>query len=427
LQLAAAQAGKKNIILMVFDGLDWQTTRVAAHYRSGKADYAEGRGTGLLFQDYRQAPTDFGFCVTSPHNEMTEFDVNTQTLTHRESSSAGGYDFQMAGATPWARPANPAYLLGWDAIRYHPVTDSANAASALVTGRKTYNGSINVDVDGNQLQTVAHVLQNRGFSIGIVSNVPISHATPAAAYAHNVSRLDHQDLTRDLLGLPSISHPEDPLPGVDVLLGAGWNDEAVIDSDQGANHRAGNKYLTDIDRLRLATKSGGKYVLAERTAGQPGVSVLQSAVDTAIKEQKRLLGVFGVPSGHLPYRTANGDYQPTDGLTPTEVYTAADLSENPTLADLTRAALAVLAENPKGFWMMVEAGDVDWASHDVNIDNTIGAVLSGEEAFSAITDWVDANKAWSDTAIIVTSDHGHGFYLTNPQAIADAGRANSKP
>ena len=177
----------------------------------------------------------------------------------------------MAGSTPWDLPKNADYLLGWDQIRYHPVTDSANAATAMVTGRKTYNGSINIDPDGNQMHTVAHLLQKqRGFSIGIVTNVPISHATPAAAYAHNVSRLDHQDLTRDLLGLPSISHPQDPLPGVDVLLGAGWSDDAVSDADQGANHHSGNKYLTEGDRVQLATKVGGKYVVAERTAGLSG-------------------------------------------------------------------------------------------------------------------------------------------------------------
>ncbi len=63
---------------------------------------------------------------------------------------------------------------------------------------------------------------------------------------------------------------------------------------------------------------------------------------------------------------------------------------------------------------MVEAGDVDWGSHDANIDTVIGAILSGDEAFGAITAWVEQNKAWSETAVIVTSDHGHGFVLTDP-------------
>ena len=73
---------------------------------------------------------------------------------------------------------------------------------------------------GRQARTVSHELQAKGFAIGVVTSVPISHATPACTYAHNVSRDDFQDLTRDLLGLPSIAHRSQPLPGVDVLLGS---------------------------------------------------------------------------------------------------------------------------------------------------------------------------------------------------------------
>ena len=422
LQMAAARSGKKYIILMVFDGLDWQTTRAAAHFRSGSVAYSSGRGKGLRFQDYDRVMTDFGFCVTSPHNETTEFDVNAQRLSRIETVSTGGYDFAMAGSTPWDVPKNAGYLIGWDQLRYHPVTDSANSATALVTGRKTYNGAVNIDVNGMQLETVAHLLQQRGFSIGVVSNVPISHATPAAAYAHNVSRLDHQDLTRDLLGVTSVAHPKAPLPGVDVLIGAGWKDDADADVGQGANYQSGNKYLTWKDRQQIDIASGGRYLVTERTASHEGAAALDAAASEAVRTGARLLGFFGVSSGHLPYRTADGDYQPTDGVTPAEVYSAADIAENPKLADMTRAALTVLSRNEKGFWLMVEAGDVDWASHDVNIDNTIGAVLSGDEAFETITEWVEANNAWHETAIIVTSDHGHAFVLTDPQVFSRAGQ-----
>ncbi len=422
LQLSAIEAGKKYIVVIIFDGLDWHTTRAAAIYRSGKVGYDAGRGTGLSFQDYRNTETDFGFCVTSPHNETTEFNVDTQTLTKQVVDSTGGYDFQLAGATPWEVPRDMGYLIGWNERRYHPITDSANAATAILTGRKTYNGSVNLAPDGQQLQTVAHILQReRGFAIGVVTNVPISHATPAAAYAHNVSRLDYQDLSRDLLGLPSISHATEPLAGVDVLLGAGWSDDAATDTDQGANHRAGNKYLTDIDQLRLETQQSGKYVVVQRQTGTAGIMVLDQGVRQANHNSQKLLGIFGVKSGHLPYRTADGDYQPTTGVAAKEIYSTADIQENPKLSDLTSAALQCLSRNPNGFWLMVEAGDVDWASHDVNIDNTIGAILSGDEAFATVTEWIEANQLWKEAAVIVTSDHGHGFVLTDPSAISNAG------
>ena len=55
---------------------------------------------------------------------------------------------------------------------------------------------------------------------------------------------------------------------------------------------------------------------------------------------------------------------------------------------------------------MVEAGDVDWANHSNNIDNSIGAVLSGDSAFKSVTGWIEANGGWDDTVVLVTADHG---------------------
>jgi alkaline phosphatase len=70
------------------------------------------------------------------------------------------------------------------------------------------------------------------------------------------------------------------------------------------------------------------------------------------------------------------------------------------------------------FWLMVEAGDVDWASHANNIDNAIGAVRTGDAAVRAVFDWIERHDAWADSVVIVTSDHGHAFVLTEPEAFA---------
>jgi membrane-anchored protein YejM (alkaline phosphatase superfamily) len=64
------------------------------------------------------------------------------------------------------------------------------------------------------------------------------------------------------------------------------------------------------------------------------------------------------------------------------------------------------------------AGDVDWACHANNIDNCIGAIRSGDAAVRAIFEWVEERNAWNDTVVIVTSDHGHLFVLTDPAAFA---------
>ena len=66
---------------------------------------------------------------------------------------------------------------------------------------------------------------------------------------------------------------------------------------------------------------------------------------------------------------------------------------------------------------MLEAGEVDKANHNNNIDDAIGAVLSGDTAFTAITSWVEKNSNWEETCLIVTADHGHMMVLDDPSVL----------
>lgn len=422
LQKTAAESGKKRIILVVFDGMDWPTTRAAAIYQSKSVTYESGRGSGLHFLDYRGAPTDFGYFSTAPHNDGTDVDVDAQVVKNPGGTVFGGYDAELGGPDPWTPGSEPQYLAGRNRERPHAVTDSANSATSMTSGIKTYNGSINVDADGRQVEPIARTLQrDRGFAVGVVTSVPISHATPAAAYANNVSRDDYQDLSRDLLGLPSVAH-RDPLPGVDVLLGAGWGQRTEKAPDQGANFAPGGKYIADDDLRKIDHAEGGRYVVVERTAGARGGEALAAGAKRAADEGLRLFGLFGASArlfgDHLPSRTADGGYDPAIGIRSlAEKYAPEDLAENPTLAEMTTAALDVLGRNPRGFWLMVEAGDVDWANHDNNLDNSIGSVIAGDEAVRAITDWVEAHGGWDDTVLIVTADHGHYLNLKRPESL----------
>lgn len=433
LQRAAAAAGKKYIFLVIFDGTDWQTTQAAAIYHSGRVGYTEGRGTGLHWLDYTAGGTSqYGYVVTAPSNDGTKDDVNTQTVTNPGGAEPGGYNAEKAGNFPWSIASDRAYIHGKtadDKDGEHPYPDSAGTATACCSGVKTYNAAIGVDVSGAPVSAVAHELQQRGWAIGVVTSVPISHATPAAAYAHNVARDDYQDLTRDLLGLPSIMHPDAPLAGVDVLIGGGYGQNAKESKGQGTNFVPGNVWITDADRTTIDVAHGGRYVVAERTVGRDGSDVLSAAAEQAAGSGHRLFGFFGLGQygGHLPFQTADGDYNPTRGVKAAEQYSAADLSENPTLAEMTAAAITVLSRDPDGFWMMVESGDVDWANHDDNLDNSIGAVLSGDEAIKVITDWVEAHSNWDESLLIVTSDHGHDLNLLQPEALTgDAAHAASR-
>jgi alkaline phosphatase len=435
LQRRLAEEGRRFIILMVFDGLDWTMTRTAATALSGHAAYASGRGTGLSFLDqgFRSRAegtplTDWAFCVTSPANGGTRVDVDAQAVLNPGGTTPGGYDPLRGGGTPWDSRASARYLMGRDRERPHAVTDSAASATSLCSGVKTYNDAINVGPDGEPTEPIARTLQQAGYAVGVVTSVPVSHATPACAYANNVSRDDYQDLSRDLLGEPSIAHPL-PLPGVDLLIGCGAGVDSLSDKGQGANFEPGSRYVADSTIAAIDRSRGGRYVLARRTPGRRGAEVLAEAV-TVAGQNGRIFGLFGTADGHLPFRTADGSFDPAscrlDHEPPSapprkgcrsEPYTPADLLENPTLAEMTSAALDILGRRDR-FWLMVEAGDVDWAAHANDIDAMIGAVASGDDAFRTIVSWVEAGNRWDETAVIVTADHGHMFVLTDPEAFA---------
>jgi alkaline phosphatase len=431
IQKSALLAGKKHIILMIFDGMDWDTTRAAATYRARKVTYDEGRGNGLAFQDYRRVDTDFGYMVTSPKCDGSEIDVNAQLVMACEPAN-GGYSPALGGESPWSVPGSYSYLIDSDPGLSHEFTDSASSATSMTAGIKTYNKAINIDTSGNRVRPIAWDLQDAGFQIGVVTSVPISHATPAAAYASNVTRDDYQDITRDLLGLASSSNRK-PLRGVDVLIGAGWGvireeAEEVTEEivDQGENFEPGNRYIANTDLQRVDVDRGGKYVVAQRKFSESGAGQLKAASGRAVREGHRLFGFFGTRHAHLPYATADGRFDPVAGVSETDVYEPADIHENPTLADMTQSALDVLTARAKaretGFWLMVEPGDVDWANHNNNIDDSIGAVLSGDDAFRVICNWAEKNQCWDDTVVILTADHGHLLVVENWKAIADAAR-----
>lgn len=419
LQLEAAASGKRYIFLVIFDGMDWQTVQAAAIFQTGLADFPKGRGRGLNFIDYQGAPSDFGFFVTSAQFGDAKPDVDRQVFRETPSANLGGYSAAHGGPFPWSPHPSPEYLLGTFAELKHIVTDSAGSATSFCSGIKTYNSAINMDIQGRPVEPIARILQREGYLVGMVTSVPFNHATPACAYANNLDRDDYQDIARDLLGLASVTH-RTPLPGADVVVGAGAGELKDDDREkQGLNYVPGNKFVSQADLAMIDRQNGGRYVVAQRTAERSGIEVLTAAAETAAAHDARLFGMFGISGGHLPYRTADGRFDPVKGEKYHDQYTPADLFENPTLAEMTRSALNVLGHRPsaRGFWLMVEAGDVDWANHNNNIDDSIGAVISGAEAFQVVVDWIEERNCWNESLVIVTADHGHFLNLTQPEAL----------
>ena len=104
--------------------------------------------------------------------------------------------------------------------------------------------------------------------------------------------------------------------------------------------------------------------------------------------------------------------------------------ENPLLKDATLAALEVLGRSKKGFFLMVEQGDIDWANHANDYRWMIGTMWDLDQAVRAAVDFVNRpgdDITWENTLLIVTSHHVTGTMRLNDSKRLGRGRlpANS--
>jgi alkaline phosphatase len=252
-------------------------------------------------------------------------------------------------------------------------------------------------------------------------------------YAQDVHRDDYQDLARVMLGRPGILQQARRAPvraGLDVVIGTGFG---IVTNPtslalQGRNAVLGSLFITDEDLAAIDVQNGGRYLVAQTRSGAHGGQALKETAARAAGRGARLFGFYGrFGLDHLPYQTADGRYDPAPSLTPkgelrpAEWYSPADRIEQPTLAQMTEAALSVLtAERGQPFALFIEAGDVDFALHANNLDNAVGAVYSGEDAVRTVIRWVEGNSNWDDSVLIVSSDHGHYLVVDDPEALAAA-------
>jgi alkaline phosphatase len=252
-------------------------------------------------------------------------------------------------------------------------------------------------------------------------------------YAQNVYRDDYQDLARAMLGVPGIIQQTRQgalYSGLDVVIGTGYGvtTNAKSLAAQGRNGVAGNLFITDADLAAININCGGKYVVVHTVSGQNGGQALIAAAHNAAQRSARLFGFFGRNElDHLPFQTADGRYDPVPSLDrdgqpqAAESYSVGDLTEQPTFAEMTQAALAVLADPPgRPFALFIEAGDVDFALHANNLDNAVGAIYSGEEAVRTVIRWVETHSNWNEALLLVSSDHGHYLVVDDPRALAAA-------
>lgn len=238
------------------------------------------------------------------------------------------------------------------------VNDSAATATALATGHRTRYGAVGMMVKDNKLTSTPSALElaeSRGMRTGLVTTTTITHATPAAFYAHVEGRGAEDEIAQFMVDLPSRIKGAD---GVDVAMGGG---ASIFSKAQ-------------LDALKAR-----------------GVAIEQRWTSTAIPANSQLLGLYAPKQ--LDEATAR-------------LKTAAT---SPTLSAMTQRALDALAPSPKGFFLMVEGGQIDWRLHDQRRDSSlIDELVDFDDAVGVALAYA---KAHPDTLVIITADHDHSLSL----------------
>jgi len=251
------------------------------------------------------------------------------------------------------------------------VTDSAAAASAWACGQKFNNGEISFHRETKKgPKTILELAKEMGKSTGLVATSTITHATPAAFASHVPSRKCEKTIAKQLI----------TSTGVDVLLGGGLGNFKSTEEKK-------DKCGTWGDFIPLAEENNYKIVYNRE-------EMLNAA------GEKKLLGLFN-PKGMTPvFQKETGDPQ----------------NREPALSEMTRAALNILEQNDKGFFLMVEGSQVDWANHQNNLVYQIGEMLEFDRAVKVVLDWADSKLSRkAHTLVIVVPDHGcGGFAIKGP-------------
>jgi alkaline phosphatase len=325
-----------------------------------------------------------------------------------------GYDPEKGGTRPVYKTPDTekdAYFLwippGWSKPA---ATDSASAATAWATGYKTDDGNVAWlpgDPPDGQLPTIAELLrQHKNFSIGVVSTVPFTHATPAAHVSHNTSRNNYVAIGNEIL---FTTQP-------DVVIGGGWplangpanpNYQYIGECAYNAAFVPGPK-TTACQALPGYDELHQVYVTVERAEGVDGSVSLLTAAQDAIQQGKKLFGLFG---------GSNGNFEsPLPHNLPGTPLIERGHEGNPTLATASLAALKVLSQNPHGFFVMIEQGDIDWANHANDYQRMIGTGGDLEDAVSAVLDFINQpgdDLNLDNTLVIVTADHANSYMRFN--------------
>ncbi len=277
------------------------------------------------------------------------------------------------------------------------VGESAGTATALMSGQMTRAGLIGIGAgavrancassSGHHLPTILELAESAGKSTGIVTTTRLSHATPAAGYAHVPERdwENDADLPEEARqnGCKDIASQLIDFPhgnGIEVALGGGRLKFLPFDVEdpEGADNSEGR-----LDDRHLAEEWLKKYPNSAYVWSQPQFDLVDAA------STDHLLGLFN--SDHMQYEADRAD----------------DPAGEPSLAQMTRKAIEILGRNKDGYVLLVEGGRIDHGHHDSNAYRALTDGIAFADAVAVADRMTDA----SDTLIIVTADHSHTFTI----------------
>lgn len=279
-------------------------------------------------------------------------------------------------------------------------SDSAPTMTAMVTGVKTNDGFLSVDqglvrgdcgadIKTHQLKTILEIAESAGKSTGIVSTARLTHATPAANYAHTPERNWEADSNQpNGCAVPDIARQLIEFKygdGLEVALGGGreyFRPRTLPDpEDLGKfGRRKDNRDLTSEWTQKFGPKSAYIWNQAQFDAIDPNKTT-------------HLLGLF--ERSHMEYEV--------DRLT--------DTAGEPNLATLTEKAIKVLQKNRKGFYLHVEAGRIDHAHHAGNAYRALTDAIALSDAVKKAIETLKSIGELENTLIIVSADHSHTFTI----------------
>ena len=237
------------------------------------------------------------------------------------------------------------------------ITDSAAAGTCLASGKKTNNGMIGQTPDGAAAHSVASQLKQEGWGVGIMSSVPVDHATPASHYAHAEKRYEYYKIGTHLTQ-----------SGFDFFGGGGFQRPINKDDVSAPN-------LYDLTRQAGYTIVGSydeakQYIQASKL-------LLVPASDLASPNKG---------AGALPYAI---DRQ------------KGDLS----LAQIVDIAVQHLSKHDR-FFMMAEGGKIDYSGHGNDAATNIHEVMDLDQAIQVAYQFYLQHP--DETLIVVTADHETG-------------------